>query len=290
MNLFYLKYFVELAHVRHYTKAAQNLCITQPSLSHAVAQLENELGVPLFERNGRNTTLTRFGREFLVCAENILATLDSGIEAARRSAAGEGLIRLGFVRPAGVEYVPRLAREFLEKNSGSDIHFTFDTGPTVTLLEDLKRGRYDVVFCSEPFGETQLTAVPVSNQELVLITPAEHPLAKKKSINLDEALEYPMVYFTRESGMRAVVEELFEKTGKSPKIAYETQEDQVIAGLVANGFGIAVVPYMELLHRLDVSIIKLAKPQYSRKIYMVTDNSIYMPPVVEKFCEYVKMY
>lgn len=290
MNLFYLKYFVELAHVRHYTKAAQNLCITQPSLSHAVAQLENELGVPLFERNGRNTTLTRFGREFLVCAENTLATLDSGIEAARRSAASEGLIRLGFVRPAGVEYVPRLAREFLEKNSGSDIHFTFDTGPTVTLLEDLKRGRYDVVFCSEPFGETQLTAVPVSNQELVLITPAEHPLAKKKSINLDEALEYPMVYFTRESGMRAVVEELFEKTGKSPKIAYETQEDQVIAGLVANGFGIAVVPYMELLHRLDVSIIKLAKPQYSRKIYMVTDNSIYMPPVVEKFCEYVKMY
>ena len=90
--------------------------------------------------------------------------------------------------------------------------------------------------------------------------------------------------------MRAVVEELFEKTGKSPKIAYETQEDQVIAGLVANGFGIAVVPYMELLHRLGVSIIKIAKPQYSRKIYMVTDSSIYMPPVVEKFCEYVKMY
>lgn len=115
MNLFYLKYFVELAHVRHYTKAAQNLCITQPSLSHAIAQLENELGVPLFEKNGRNTTLTRFGREFLVCVENTLATLDSGVEAARRSAAGEGLIRLGFVRPAGVEYVPRLAREFLEK-------------------------------------------------------------------------------------------------------------------------------------------------------------------------------
>ena len=65
-------------------------------------QLENELGVPLFEKNGRNTTLTRFGREFLVCAENTLATLDSGVEAARRSAAGEGLIRLGFVRPAGV--------------------------------------------------------------------------------------------------------------------------------------------------------------------------------------------
>lgn len=119
---------------------------------------------------------------------------------------------------------------------------------------------------------------------------AGHPLAARKSINLEEALGYPMIYFTKESGMRAVVEELFEKTGRSPKIAYETQEDQVIAGLVANGFRIAVVPYMELLNRLDVSIIKIAKPQYSRKIYMVTDSSIYMPPVVEKFCKYVKMY
>ena len=54
MNLFYLRYFVTLAHVKHYTKAAEQLCITQPSLSHAIAQMEKELGVPLFEKNGRN--------------------------------------------------------------------------------------------------------------------------------------------------------------------------------------------------------------------------------------------
>ena len=69
LNLFYLRYFVKLAHVRHYTKAAKQLCIAQPSLSHAIAQLENELGVPLFERAGRTTTLTRFGKQFLLCAQ-----------------------------------------------------------------------------------------------------------------------------------------------------------------------------------------------------------------------------
>ena len=74
MNLFYLRYFVTLAHVKHYTKAAQQLCITQPSLSHAIAQMEKELGVPLFEKNGRNTLLTPFGREFLACAEHTLST------------------------------------------------------------------------------------------------------------------------------------------------------------------------------------------------------------------------
>ena len=64
MNLIHLRYFVELADTRHYTKAAQQLCITQPSLSHAIAQLEKELGVPLFEKNGRNTELTVLGRQF----------------------------------------------------------------------------------------------------------------------------------------------------------------------------------------------------------------------------------
>ena len=65
MNLFYLRYFVTLAHVKHYTKAAQQLCITQPSLSHAIAQMEKELGVPLFEKNGRNTLLHRLAGNFL---------------------------------------------------------------------------------------------------------------------------------------------------------------------------------------------------------------------------------
>lgn len=81
MNLFYLRYFVKLAHVRHYTKAAT-------SLSHAIAQLEKELGVPLFEKTGQNTTLTRFGEEFLICAEHTLSTLDAGVESIRRNARG----------------------------------------------------------------------------------------------------------------------------------------------------------------------------------------------------------
>ena len=80
MNLSYIRYFVELAHVQHYTNAARNLNITQPSLSHAISQLEEELGVMLFEKNGRNTELTAFGREFLACAERSLGTLDAWVE------------------------------------------------------------------------------------------------------------------------------------------------------------------------------------------------------------------
>ena len=101
MNLDHLRYFVKLAEVGHYTKAAEQLCIAQPSLSHAMRTLETELGVPLFERSGRNTVLTRYGREFLHCAQRTLATLDQGVGSLQHSAQGEGLIRLGFVRALG---------------------------------------------------------------------------------------------------------------------------------------------------------------------------------------------
>ena len=104
MNLSYIRYFVELAHVQHYTNAARNLNITQPSLSHAISQLEEELGVMLFEKNGRNTELTAFGREFLACAERSLGTLDAGVESIQKEAAGDGVIRLGLIRPLGMEF------------------------------------------------------------------------------------------------------------------------------------------------------------------------------------------
>ena len=287
MNLFYLRYFVTLAHIRHYTKAAEQLCITQPSLSHAISEMEKELGVPLFEKNGRRTTLTRFGEEFLVCAEQTLNTLDSGIASIRRHARGEGLIRLGLLRPLGIDYVPSLAAGFLKEHPELEIHFTFHTGVTQELLDGLNARTYDLIFCSQPPETSNLTAVPVKRQELVLITPDGHPLAVHRSIDLADTVGYPHIFFEKSSGIRAVIDRMFEEIGRQPEIAYETEEDQVIAGLVAQGFGIAVVPYMELLLKLNVRILKISSPAYDRAFFMVNDERVYMPPAVRNFRRYV---
>lgn len=287
MNLFYLRYFVTLARVKHYTRAAEQLCITQPSLSHAISQLENELGVPLFEKSGRNTTLTRFGEEFLVCAEHTLSTLDAGVSSIRKSARGEGLIRLGFLRTLGVEFIPRLAAGFLKKNAELDIHFTFHTGVTQHLLEGLAARKYDLIFCSEPLEKENLTVIPIQKQDLVLITPKDHPLASRNDIDLEETLLYPHIFFDKSSGIRNVADRMFSQIGRQPEIAYETEEDQVIAGLVAQKFGIALVPYMDLLLKLDVKILSIRSPSCERAIFMINDNRIYMPPAVKRFREYV---
>ena len=287
MNLPQLRYFVELAHTQHFTRAAERLCITQPSLSHAITQLETELGVPLFERTGRATALTRYGEQFLTCVQQALTTLDEGVDALQRVARGEGLIRLGLLRTLGVEFVPSLAARFLTANPDKDIRFTFNTVVTQQLLEGLLENRFDLVFCSQPPAELRLTAVPVSRQDLVLIVPRSHPLASLHTVDLADTLSYPQIYFSKGSGMRDVVDGLFAQIGGSPQIAYETEEDQVIAGLVSQGFGISVVPYMELLLRLDVKILQISRPVWERNFYLVSNDRFYLPPAVRQFRQYV---
>ena len=127
----------------------------------------------------------------------------------------------------------------------------------------------------------------MERQDLVLIVPRDHPLANRHSVDLGETLPYPQVYFSEGSGLRGVVDELFSRAGGQPKIAYEIDEDQVIAGFVARGFGIAVVPYMDMLLRLNVKIIQIASPVWERNFYMVTDDRTYMPPAVSSFRQFV---
>lgn len=287
MNLYYLRYFVKLAQVQHYTKAAQQLCITQPSLSHAIAQLEKELGVPLFEKSGRNTALTRFGQEFLICAQRTLCTLDAGVSSLQRSAKGEGLIRLGLLRTLGVEYIPKLAADFLKAHPHQELQFTFHTGVTGQLLEGLEAGKFDLVFCSQPPEELALSAVAVHSQDMVAIVPKHHPLAAEHTVTPGQLLPYPMIYFSWDSGLRYVVDAMFAQTGQQPQIAYETEEDQVIAGLVAQGFGIAIVPYMDLLLKLDLRILQMDAADSKRKFFMVHDPKVFMPPAVKQFQKFV---
>lgn len=287
MNLHHLRYFAELAHTGHYTKASEALCISQPSLSHAIRQLEEELGVPLFEKNGRNTTLTCFGVQFLECVENILKTLDTEVENLKRSAKGSGTIRLGFLRILGVYWLPGMAEKFLKKQEADSVHFTFHSGATEDLLKGLRARHYDLVFCSHPKDDTDLLCIPVIRQKLVLIVPEKHPLSEFSSVHLEQTLGYPFIYFAKSSGLRYDIDGLFQKIGKQPNIIYETEEDQVIAGLTSQNFGIAIVPEMEILKELKVKRIQISYPCAERTIYMISNNQFFPPPVVENFRQFV---
>ena len=157
MNLYQLRYFSLLAKTGHFRKTAEQLCITQPSLSHSISLLEQELGGTLFEKQGRRSVLTPKGSQFLKYVEKSLDVLDEGILNMRHIAMGAGVIELGFLRTLGVGFLPEMAHRFLEEQKEKTIQFKFHTGITASLLEGLKDEKYDIVFLRPPVCEVLLT-------------------------------------------------------------------------------------------------------------------------------------
>ena len=289
MNLYHLRYFATLAHLEHYTKAAEILSITQPSLSHAISSLEKELGVKLFEKDGRNVVLTKCGQAFLVDVDQALAMHDSRVNKLQMTGLWEGRIDIAELRVLSSTVVPNFVKGFLDSSSNKKIDFYFhsSTGLTSDMIQGLKERKYDIAFCSKMDNEPLIEFTPVAKQELVLIVPKEHPLESKTSIDLKESLAYPHIVFSKRSGLRQVIDKLFEKCGGYPEIAYSMEEDQGVAGLVGAGFGIAVVPKMPILSYMPVSIIEIATPSWERLFYMATLKNVYQAPVVMNFKKYV---
>lgn len=287
MNLFHLRYFLKLADEQHYTRTAEKLCISQPSLSNAISQLEKELGIHLFQKDGRRIRLTELGNQFYKCVSESLKTLDTGVETLQLAAKGNGIIRLGLLRVLGVDFIPELISEFKKNDPDHNYVFTIDTDVSQNLLEHLENGDYDMVFATPPKNSAGFELTPVAKQDLVVIVPSDHPLADQYGVDLRDTLKYPYIHFKKSSGMRSVIDELYEEIGQDPNIAYEIDEDQVVAGMVAAGFGIAIVPYMNMLHGLDVKILQLTYPAWDRRFYMITNRNQWLSPPVYSFHQFI---
>lgn len=289
MNIQHLRYFVELAHTHSYTIAAQSLHITQPSLSYAISQLEDELGVPLFIRNGRTNVLTTYGNQFLTYAEGALKTLDSGVAAIHNTAREETVIRVGFLTFLGTKYIPNLLYHFREKYPDSQIVFHCETGSTALLLEGLDTNRFDVVFCA-PSRQVPRLGTMVGHQRLYLIMPENHPLAERKEVKLEDTFQYPYVYYPRGSSMRNIIERRVPNLHEKLDIQYELMEERAVSGFVAAGFGLGIVPEMALSRTLPVRRVEIVDPVLEREIYMVPTMIREQSPALNMFLDYVRKH
>ena len=291
MNLNYLSYFRVLARLEHYTKAAEELSITQPSLSHAMAALEKELGTYLFEKDGRNVKLTKHGRIYYEYVERALAELEKGEKRlAELTGLGTGSVELGYVYTLGPEFVPKLVKEFTSKEENSQVKFSFGQGTTSCLLAELKNEKYDLIFSSIVDQEEEVEFTPIMEEELVLIVSKDNELAKKDSIDLREITEPPFIYFSAKSGIRPILDELFVEVNVKPNIICEVEENNAVAGLVEIDYGIAVVPKITALKYFNVKILPIVNLKQKRYIYMATLKNKYQSPTVRQFKNYVKEY
>ncbi|MFD1349467.1 LysR family transcriptional regulator [Oceanobacillus caeni] len=291
MNLKHLEYFRLLAEVKHYTLAAEQLSIAQPSLTYAISELEKELGVYLFERNGRNIRLTKYGNIFLEYVDKSLNTLEDG----RRTlddlvSPTKGKIDLSFIYTLGSKFVPVMVKNFLSQKNYQDISFSFSQGTTQSLIEGLKSDKYDLALCSFVEEEKEIDFIPLFKQELVLVVPSNHPLAEFTSIDLKEAEPYPFVSFNKKSGLRDIMNQLFREAQIRPNIACEVEEDSAAIGLVSMNYGIALMPNIWMLKHFDVKVLTINNPLYERIIYMASLKNQYVRPVVHLFKDFAEDY
>ena len=185
MNLNQLYYFKTLAELEHYTKAAEKLNISQPTLSHSISSMEKELGANLFEKQGRNVVLTKYGRIYMFYVENALTQLELGKNQIERLVSeGGGHVGLAYMTSVGTNFVPGLIAGFLDDPQNKNISFSCYEGNTKTLLYNLKREKYDLVFCSMVEAESDVEFIPVFEQSLVVILPEGHPLEDRKKVTI----------------------------------------------------------------------------------------------------------
>lgn len=288
MNLNQLYYFQKVAKLQHYHQAARELNISQPSLSRSISNLEEELGLQLFKKNGRNIELTKYGKVFLEHVNRILEEVKIAEDKMRSFAASSGgHIDIGYVFPLAKSYIPHLVRSFLNREQNQKITFSLNQEITKDLIRALKTEKYDVIFGSKVPEESEIEFIPVVNQEMVIIVPPGHPLKYKKPLLLEDLTEYPIIGYDRTSGLGQYTNAIYRQNHMKPSIAFETSDENAIASLVAENFGIGFVAHVESLKEYNVNILHLDNVKPYHTVYMAYLKNHPTIPAVRKFIDFV---
>jgi LysR family transcriptional regulator, transcription activator of glutamate synthase operon len=280
MDLLTVRWFLAVAEHGHVTRAATLLRISQPGLSRAIARLEHELGVPLFDRAGRNVRLNRYGEIFREHAERLVAEEES----ARRSLGqaldpGRGEISLGFLHTQGTALVPDLLRRY--RPTHRNVTFRLMQDGSERIEQALRDGSADLGITGPRPDDPALAWHPLSTERLRLAVPAGHRLAARAKVSLTEVAAEPHIVLRRGYGLRSITDELYRQADIAPEIAFEGEEIGTVRGLVAAGLGVAVVPPS------GSDGIELDDPGARRTIGLVWVAAHTRPPVVEAFRRFV---
>jgi DNA-binding transcriptional LysR family regulator len=237
--------FVAVAEELHFGRAAQRLHITQPPLTQAIANLERQLGVRLFDRNKRSVQLTPAGAALLPQAQALIAQAMALPEQARAIASGEvGRLRLAFVSTVGFGGLPQWVRAFRAISPGVRLELTEATSDA--QLELLREGRIDagiVLHAHDEPAPPGMARQVIGQEPLLLALPRQHPLARVATLGFEQVCDEPLVLFPRailpaiHDGLKA----RYAATGRTLNVAQEAIQMQTIVNLVSAELGVAWV-------------------------------------------------
>ena len=290
MTLNQLLYFQTIATYQHFRQAATVLNLSQPSLSQSISSLEEELGIPLFERQGRNVRLTKYGKIFLEHADSVLREVRFAKEHMKQLANNQGHVDIAYVFPLADYYIPHIVRKFLQQEENKNITFSFRQNHTTDMIAGLKSDRYDVIFGSYVKDEPDIEFIPIIHQEIVVITPKGHPLTKLEAVPLKDLEQFPVIGYEYTSGLGKFTKEIYASYGLSPNIVCESPDENAISSLVAEEFGIALVANVDLLKKKNVCILPIAGSPLQHTVYLAYRKDRYQIHSVKNFIRFIQEY
>ncbi|MFJ8064847.1 LysR family transcriptional regulator [Psychrobacillus sp. NPDC096426] len=284
-----LEYFQTLAKVQHMTRAAELLSISQPALSRSIASLEDEIGVPLFDRQGRSIILNRYGTMFLGRVNRIMNEMSDGLNDIQQLTNPEqGEISLGFLHTLGTSTVPNIIRAFHEKFPC--ITFLLKQNHTHTQLKQLKSGELDLCLVASIDYEKTIAWTELWRDELFVIVPINHYLAHRKSIKLNEIVHESFISMKKGYALRKTTDSIFSDVSLLPNITFEGDEVATVAGFVSAGLGFSILPDGEEINPNKIAKLRIQDMTCERVIGMARVEDRYLSPAVKNFQQFILDY
>ncbi|SHG47755.1 transcriptional regulator [Jatrophihabitans endophyticus] len=236
-----LEQLVAVVEAGSITAAAVRLGTPQPTLSRAIARLGRELGTELVVRDGRGVRLTRQGEQLAEHATRALREVRAGVATVRADAdADAGHVVLGFLHSMGPRAVPSLLRGFRDAHPGVSIGLVQEASDVV--LDGVLAGRIDLALASPVPDRPELRRRALARQPLVAVVPAKHRLAARSRVRPADLAGEPVITLRPGYGVRSLTDALLRRAGLPLTYAFESDEMTTVAGLVAAGLGVAVLP------------------------------------------------
>jgi LysR family transcriptional activator of glutamate synthase operon len=284
MDLHQLRVFH--AAMRHggFTRAGEELRLSQSTVSQHIQQLEKELGCPLFLRVGKRVVATDAGNTLFTHAERLFRDLKNAEIAVREVASSKrGTVRFG-VGPTTLTYrLPPTLAAYKRRFPEIDLIVTATT--TENLLEAMKAHKLDLAVVMQPVPPfLGLNITPLGREELVVVLPLHHELAARGVVEPADLASLPFILYGRSTAMQTLIERYFAALGIAPRVVMEVENNEAIKSLVSSGLGASILPLCAVEGRPNrVSIVRVTGPPLTRELALVTARSEVLPEAIREF-------
>ncbi|UTR13998.1 LysR family transcriptional regulator [Salipaludibacillus sp. LMS25] len=292
MELRQLTYFMEVAKREHVTEAAASLHVAQSAVSRQIFNLENELGVDLFIREGRRVRLTPIGKIFLQRINHAMNALDDAKREVQEYLDPEkGTIRVAFPISLAAYTLPTAISEFRKRKP--EAKFQLKQGLHRELIDGVIKGDYNMALIGPvPMEENKIKQKILFTEEVVALLPINHPLAKNEVIHLHDLKDDPFVLLPEGFVFRNIVIKACSEIGFYPNIAFEGDDIDALKGLVSAGLGVTLMPEVTLVDSTPRSTVKmpLIKPNVTRTVGVIIPTERALLPMEELFYAFLEEF